>query len=112
MGRVTAASDLIARSNRLGSDPRNTNYAGGDIHLPGDLTKVIRVADTPELAALAGRTIVTSDGTTLLGADDKSGVAVIMAAAERASALTRQLLLFSRRQISTINSRAFRSARA
>ncbi len=61
----------------------HTNYAGGDIHLPGDLTKVIRVADTPELAALAGRTIVTSDGTTLLGADDKSGVAVIMAAAER-----------------------------
>jgi len=58
-------------------------YAGGDIHLPGDPTKVIRVAETPELASLVGKTIVTSDGTTLLGADDKAGVAVIMAAAER-----------------------------
>lgn len=61
----------------------HAGYSGGDIHLPGDPTKVIRVADTPELAALVGKTIVTSDGTTLLGADDKSGVAVIMAAAER-----------------------------
>jgi tripeptide aminopeptidase len=39
---------------------------------------VIRVADNPELASLHGRTLVTSDGTTLLGADDKAGVAIIM----------------------------------
>src|SRR5207253_1577063 len=57
------------------------NYDGGDIVLPGDPTKVIRAADNPDLAALKGATIVTTDGTTLLGSDDKSGVAVIMEAA-------------------------------
>jgi len=56
-------------------------YDGGDIPLPGRRTKVIRAAETDGLAALAGKTIITSDGTTLLGADDKAGVAVIMTAA-------------------------------
>src|SRR5207245_6246763 len=41
-------------------------------------SKVIRIADSPELAQLKGKTIITSDGTTLLGADDKAGLAVIM----------------------------------
>jgi len=59
------------------------NWAGGDIVLPGAPGRVIRVAETAELAGLEGCTIITSDGSTLLGADDKSGVAVIMAAAER-----------------------------
>ena len=54
------------------------NYAGGEIVLPGDPARVIRPADHPELEALKGQTIITSDGTTLLGADDKAGVAVIM----------------------------------
>lgn len=58
------------------------NYDGNDITLPGDTTKVIRVDETPELAALKSKTLITSDGTTLLGADDKSGVAVIMTAAD------------------------------
>lgn len=58
-----------------------TDYQGGDIVLPGDPSKVIRVADNPALEKLRGKTIVTTDGTTLLGADDKSGVAVIMSAA-------------------------------
>ncbi|MBW7906315.1 MAG: peptidase T [Phycisphaerae bacterium] len=57
------------------------NYAGGDIVLPGDRSKVIRTDESPELARLVGQTLVTSDGTTLLGADDKAGVAVIMTAA-------------------------------
>ncbi len=57
------------------------NYPGGDISLPGDASRVIRVADNPELKELVGRTIITSDGTTLLGADDKAGVAVIVEAA-------------------------------
>ena len=57
------------------------NYNGGDIVLPGDPTKVIRAAENPELVKRKGATIVTSDGTTLLGSDDKSGVAVIMEAA-------------------------------
>jgi tripeptide aminopeptidase len=59
----------------------HANYDGKDIVLPGDPSKVIRVTDTPELATLAGKTIITTDGTTLLGGDDKAGVAVIMEAA-------------------------------
>jgi tripeptide aminopeptidase len=57
------------------------NYDGGDIVLPGDPTKVIRAADNPDLVGLRGLTIITTDGTTLLGADDKAGIAVIMEAA-------------------------------
>jgi tripeptide aminopeptidase len=57
------------------------DYQGNDIVLPGDPSKVVRVADSPELAVLKGNTIITSDGTTLLGADDKAGVAVVMEAA-------------------------------
>jgi len=53
-------------------------YPGGDIVLPADRTKVIRVTENPELAGLIGKTLITTDGTTLLGSDDKSGVAVIM----------------------------------
>ncbi len=57
------------------------DYQGGDLVLPGDPRQVIRVAENPELQNYIGGTIVTSDGTTLLGADDKAGVAVIMDAA-------------------------------
>jgi tripeptide aminopeptidase len=59
------------------------NYQGDDIILPGDSSKVIRVAENPELQSLLGKTIITTDGTTLLGADDKAGVAVIMETAAR-----------------------------
>lgn len=59
------------------------NYDGQDITLPGDKSKVIRVAETDGLAALKGKTLITTDGTTLLGADDKAGIAVIMTAAEQ-----------------------------
>jgi tripeptide aminopeptidase len=54
------------------------SYDGGDIVLPGDPSKILRVADDPDLARMRGATLVTTDGTTLLGSDDKSGVAVIM----------------------------------
>ena len=57
------------------------NYDGRDIVLPGDPSKILRPSIDPDLAALKGKTLVTSDGTTLLGADDKAGVAVIMEAA-------------------------------
>jgi tripeptide aminopeptidase len=57
------------------------NYAGGDIGLPGDPLQVIRVADNPALKGQIGNDIVTTDGTTLLGADDKAGIAEIMTAA-------------------------------
>jgi tripeptide aminopeptidase len=53
------------------------NYVGGDIVLPGDPSKVLR-GDDADLSRCKGKTIVTTDGTTLLGSDDKSGVAVIM----------------------------------
>jgi len=57
------------------------NYRGGDIVLPADPTQVIRTAEHPELANQIGNDIVTSDGTTLLGADNKAGIAEIMDAA-------------------------------
>jgi len=56
------------------------NYQGGDIVLPGDPSIVIREAENPELKKEIGRTVITSDGTTLLGADDKAGIAIIMTA--------------------------------
>jgi tripeptide aminopeptidase len=59
----------------------HANYQGGDLVLPGDPSKVIKVAENPDLNKCVGHTLITSDGTTLLGADDKSGVAAIMSAA-------------------------------
>jgi len=56
------------------------NWDGSDIVLPGDPDKVLRVDENPILAARVGHDIVTTDGTTLLGADDKAGVAEIMGA--------------------------------
>ncbi len=54
------------------------NYQGGDIVLPGDSTQVIKAEDNPELKNNIGNDIITSDGTTLLGADNKAGIAEIM----------------------------------
>jgi len=56
------------------------DYAGGPIVLPGDPSQVLDPAEESELAARVGHDIVTSDGRTLLGADDKAGVAEIMTA--------------------------------
>ena len=56
------------------------NYDGGDILLPGGT--LLSVKKFPFLASMKGETLITSDGTTLLGADDKAGVAEIMTAAE------------------------------
>lgn len=55
-------------------------YDGKDIALNGDV--VMRVADFPQLLRYVGQTLITTDGTTLLGADDKAGVAEIMCAVE------------------------------
>jgi tripeptide aminopeptidase len=57
------------------------NYRGDDIALPADPAQVIRVAEHPELKNQIGNDIITTDGTTLLGADNKAGVAEIMDAA-------------------------------
>ena len=54
------------------------NYDGGDIVLPDDPAQVISPVDHPYLASRKGDDIITASGTTLLGADDKAGVAVIM----------------------------------
>lgn len=57
------------------------NYQGQDIVLPDDPTQVLRVADFPYLKNLVGHDLITASGTTLLGSDDKAGVAEIMDAA-------------------------------
>jgi tripeptide aminopeptidase len=56
-------------------------YDGRDLVLPGDPTAVLRLRDTPALADQMGHDIVTASGTTLLGADNKAGVAEVMTAA-------------------------------
>ena len=64
-------------------DPRIVeNYDGGPIAL-GDSGRVLDPADFPHLKTLAGKTLIVTDGRTVLGADDKAGVAEIMTAAER-----------------------------
>ncbi len=89
---VDSEAPVIAFCSHLDTSPETSgknvrpqvieNFSGGDIVLPGDANQVIRAADNPELPALLGRTIITSDGTTLLGADDKAGVAIIMETAQ------------------------------
>jgi tripeptide aminopeptidase len=67
----------------LGADVKpvvHEAWTGGPIVLPGDERQVLDPERLPELAARVGHDIVTSDGTTLLGADDKAGIAEIMAA--------------------------------
>ncbi len=56
----------------------NKNYQGGDIVLQKDPSQVIKVSDNPELKDMIGYDIITTDGTTLLGADNKAGVSEIM----------------------------------
>jgi tripeptide aminopeptidase len=60
--------------------PQVVRYTGGDIQLPGDPRSVIRPSESVVLRDKVGHDIVTTDGTTLLGADDKAGVAEIMGA--------------------------------
>ncbi len=89
---VTKPTPTVAFVAHLDTSPetsgKNVNpivhrkYTGGDIPLPGDPTKVIRAAENPELRTLVGKSLITTDGTTLLGADDKAGIAVIMEAAQ------------------------------
>ena len=54
------------------------NFDGHDLQLSGDPSKSIKAATCPELPLAKGKTIITTDGTTLLGGDDKAGVAIIM----------------------------------
>jgi tripeptide aminopeptidase len=54
------------------------NFDGQDIVLSGDRSRIITAATCPELPLAKGKTLITTDGTTLLGGDDKAGVAIIM----------------------------------
>ena len=56
------------------------DYDGGDIQFPGSAKIRLTAAESPELLQFIGETLITSDGRTLLGADDKAGIAEIMAA--------------------------------
>jgi tripeptide aminopeptidase len=64
-----------------GVDPQVVRYEGGRVPLRGNPSVALDPVESPELARHAGHEIVTTDGTTLLGADDKAGVAAIMTAA-------------------------------
>lgn len=63
--------------------PRTVRYEGGDIVLNAEKNIVLRAADFPALAREIGNDLIVTDGTTLLGADDKAGVAEIMTAAQQ-----------------------------
>lgn len=85
---VAHAVPTVAFNSHFDTSPETTganvkpnvikSYSGGDIQLGGDTSKVIRVADNPELTQLIGSTLITTDGTTLLGGDDKAGLTIIM----------------------------------
>jgi tripeptide aminopeptidase len=72
--------DTSPSASGTGVKPLVIRYNGGDVILPGDRSVVIRESENPELKNNVGKEIVTSDGTTLLGADDKAGCAIIMTA--------------------------------
>ncbi|MFK7766211.1 MAG: peptidase T [Mariniblastus sp.] len=86
-GNVDGAP-VVAFNSHVDTSPETTgknvkpnvihDYDGKDIVLSGDPTKIITAATCAELPDAAGKTIITTDGTTLLGGDDKAGVAIIM----------------------------------
>jgi tripeptide aminopeptidase len=77
---VLAHVDTSPELSGAGVKPQVVRWEGTPLPLPGDPRQVLSVDDDPELANHVGHDLVTSDGTTLLGADDKGGVAEIMAA--------------------------------
>jgi len=82
---LIAHLDTSPSASGAGVKPQVFTYRGGDIKLPGNPEVVIRARENPELRSQVGKTIVTADGTTLLGADDKAGIAAIMTLAEQLS---------------------------
>jgi tripeptide aminopeptidase len=80
---IVAHVDTSPEMSGAGVKPLlHRRYDGRDLVLPDDAEAVLRVADAPYLGECLGHDIVTASGTTLLGADNKSGVAEIMTAAE------------------------------
>lgn len=80
---LIAHVDTSPSASGAGVTPQVMTYTGGDIVLPANPQVVIRAEENRDLAENIGKQIVTADGTTLLGADDKAGVAIIMTAVER-----------------------------
>lgn len=78
---VLAHVDTSPDASGMGVTPQVIRYEGGRVPLPGDETVALDPDESPELKEHIGHDIVTTDGTTLLGADDKAGVAAIMTAA-------------------------------
>ena len=74
---VDTARDVTGANVR----PQRVRYEGGEVVLPADPQQVITQDESPELGNHVGHDLITTDGTTLLGADDKAGVAEIVAAA-------------------------------
>ena len=72
--------DVVSEPKGYGVKPQVRKYEGGDLEIGNDAA--VRLCDCPDLASFKGMTIVTSDGTTVLGADDKAGVAEIMEMAD------------------------------
>lgn len=71
--------DITPEAPGVGIKPIvHRNYDGGDINLPGGITLNAAVPGCEHLKDFVGKTIVTSDGTTLLGADDKTGCAILI----------------------------------
>ena len=79
LGHVDTSPDVSGRDVKPLLHKR---YGGGDIPLPGDPGQIIRVSENPELKNHVGEDIITSDGTTLLGADNKAGIAIVLTALE------------------------------
>ena len=86
-------SPVVAFNSHVDTSPETTgkgvkpkvieNFDGRDITLSGDPSKKITAATCAELPSAKGKTIITSDGTTLLGGDDKAGLAIIMEVAQQ-----------------------------
>ncbi len=79
---LIAHVDTSPSASGANVNPQVIRYQGGDIVLPRDMSVIIKESENPELRHNIGKMIVTADGTTLLGADDKAGIAIIMAAVE------------------------------
>ena len=80
---ITFCSHLDTSPSESGADVTPvviTDYDGRDIRFPGSGAPALTPAESPELLRFIGETLITSDGRTLLGADDKAGIAEIMAA--------------------------------
>jgi tripeptide aminopeptidase len=78
---LLAHVDVAPDAPAAGVEPQVVRYEGGRLPLPGNPEVALDPEVSPQLARCVGHELVTSDGTTLLGADNKAGVAEIMAAA-------------------------------